>query len=107
LSYLLFLTEAQYTPVYAIAAGDFDHDGICDIVLGGNQYRSKPEAGINDAGYGLFLKGEPGFKWKPLSQGESGLFVRGQIRDMETMMVKDKNILVIALNNNKLSFYEY
>jgi enediyne biosynthesis protein E4 len=99
--------EAQYTPVYAIAAGDFDHDGICDLVLGGNQYRSKPEAGINDAGYGLFLKGEPGFKYKPLSPGESGLFVKGQIRDMEKMKIKDKNTLVIALNNNKLVFYEY
>jgi enediyne biosynthesis protein E4 len=99
--------EAQYTPVYAIAAGDFDRDGICDIVLGGNQYRSKPEAGINAAGYGLFLKGEPGFKWKPLLPGESGLFVKGQIRDMKKMIIKNKNILVIALNNNKLEFYEY
>jgi enediyne biosynthesis protein E4 len=99
--------EAQYTPVYAITAGDFDNDGICDIVLGGNQYRFKPETGINDAGYGLFLKGEPGFKWKPLSPGESGLFIKGQIRDMGKMIIKDKNILVIALNNNKLMFYEY
>jgi enediyne biosynthesis protein E4 len=99
--------EAQYTPVYAIAAEDFDHDGICDLVLGGNQYRSKPEAGINDAGYGLFLKGRSDFNWIPLLPAESGLFVAGQIRDFEKILIKNKTVLVIALNNNKLQFYEY
>lgn len=99
--------EAQLTPVYAIAADDFDRDGICDIVLGGNQYRAKPETGINDASYGLFLKGEGELKWRGLLPGESGLFVKGEIRDFETIKVKGRNILAIALNNNKMQYYEY
>jgi hypothetical protein len=49
--------EAQFSPVYGIAVADFDHDGKQDILLGGNFYQSKPEAGIYDASYGLFLKG--------------------------------------------------
>src|SRR5450756_424976 len=59
--------EAQFSPVYAIIADDFDHDGICDILIGGNQYRAKPETGINDASYGLFLKGNKDGTWKSVS----------------------------------------
>jgi len=99
--------EAQYTPVYAIAVEDFDHDGISDIILGGNQYRAKPETGINDACYGLFLKGKPGMKWKALLPAVSGLFVKGQIRDFGTMRINGRNILIVALNNSKLQYYEY
>lgn len=99
--------EAQFSPVYAIAAEDFDHDGICDILVGGNQYRIKPEAGINDASYGLFLKGSSHGDWKPFLPGESGLIVRGEIRDFVSMKVKDRNVLLIAKNNDKIQLYEY
>lgn len=99
--------EAQFTPVYAIAAEDFDRDGICDILLGGNQHREKPEPGIHDAGFGLLLKGEAGLKWKPLLPGESGIFIDGEIRDFEVMKVRGKNILVVAINNSKLKYYEF
>lgn len=99
--------EAQFSPVYAIAAEDFDHDGICDILVGGNQYRIKPEIGINDASYGLFLKGIGHTEWKALLPAESGMLVRGEIRDFESLKVRNRNILVIAMNNDKIQLYEY
>jgi hypothetical protein len=98
---------AQLTPVYAIAADDFDHDGICDIVLGGNQSRSKPETGINEAGYGLFLKGKGNNEWQDVLPAKSGIFVKGEIRDLGLMKIKGKRILALALNNNKMEYYEY
>ena len=48
---------AQLAPVYSILISDFNQDGFEDILLGGNFYRSKPEIGIYDGSYGLFLKG--------------------------------------------------
>ncbi|MGE5419323.1 MAG: VCBS repeat-containing protein [Chloroflexota bacterium] len=100
-------SEAQLSPVYAIASEDFDRDGICDIILGGNNYRSKPENGINDASYGLLLKGEGGNKWHAVLPGESGLFTKGEIRDFGLLKIKGKNILAIGLNNKKMEYYEY
>ncbi len=49
--------EAQLSPVYAINADDFNKDGICDIILGGNQYRAKPQTGIFAGSYGILLQG--------------------------------------------------
>ena len=106
--YLLPLpAAAQYTPVYAIAAEDFDHDGLCDILIGGNQSRSKPETGINEAGYGLFLKGMGTNQWQAVLPGKSGIFVKGEIRDFGLMKINGKNILAVALNDNKMEYYEY
>jgi|WetSurMetagenome_2_1015567.scaffolds.fasta_scaffold01047_4 enediyne biosynthesis protein E4 len=97
--------EAQFSPVYAIMADDFDHDGICDLLLDGNQYRCKPQTGIYDASYGLFLRGTGNGKFVPVAPGASGFFVKGEIRDIGIMTVKGSKTLVVARNNDNLQFF--
>ena len=99
--------EAQFSPVYAISAEDFDHDGICDIILGGNQYRAKPETGIYGASYGLFLKGCAGDTWKYVSSLKSGFFTKGEIRDLKILTINGNRIIAVARNNDNLQFYKY
>jgi hypothetical protein len=99
--------EAQFSPVYAICADDFDHDGICDILIGGNQYRAKPETGIYDASYGLFLKGDAGGSWKSVSSLISGIFTKGEIRDMKILNINGTRIIAVARNNDNFQFYKY
>ena len=99
--------EAQFSPVYAIYADDFDKDGIVDILTGGNLYRAKPETGIYDASYGLFLKGTNGKIWKPLSSVESGFFTKGEIRDLEIIKINKFPHLIVARNNDSIQFYKY
>lgn len=99
--------EVQFSPVYAIASDDFDHDGIFDIVVGGNQYRTKPQTGIYDASYGLFLKGEPGESWKSVSSSSSGFFLKGEIRDIKVLKINGDRIIAVARNNDNLQFYKY
>jgi hypothetical protein len=99
--------EAQLSPVYAIYADDFDHDGICDIILGGNQYRAKPETGIYDASYGLFLKGHTGGIFNSLPSLESGFFTKGEIRDLKILDINGSHIIAVARNNDNLQFYKY
>ena len=52
--------EAQLSPIYAIADQDADGDGDNDLFLGGNLFRVKPEVGIYDATYGVYLENQKG-----------------------------------------------
>jgi len=99
--------EAQFAPVYAIIANDFDHDGICDILLGGNQYRAKPETGIYDASYGLLLKGTRNSGWQSVSSLESGICIKGEIRDLKILKINGNQVIAVARNNDNLQFYKY
>jgi hypothetical protein len=99
--------EAQFSPIYAINADDFDNDGICDIIIGGNQYREKPETGIYDASYGLFLKGNTEGTWQSVSPPVSGFFTKGEIRDLEILTINGSRIIAVARNNDNFQFYKY
>ena len=49
--------EAQFAPVYAVVAEDFDRRGRIDLLLGGNFHGVPPMLGRYDASYGLLLRG--------------------------------------------------
>ena len=85
--------------MYAIAANDFDKDGNADITMGGDFYESKPEVGIYDAGYGVFLKGDGKGNFTALSTQQSGINIRGAVRDIMPVQIGKKHCLLAALNN--------
>lgn len=90
--------QAQQTPIYAIATGDFDRDGDTDIIMGGNQYKALPEVGIYDSSLGIFLENIDNESFNYLDPNQSGLKVKGEIRDIE---VVDSTVL-IGRNDNSL-----
>jgi len=98
-------TEAQFSPVYGLNAGDFDHDGKTDLLIGGNFYQSKPESGIYDASYGLLLKGDGKGNFTPLSPQQSGFFVKGAVRDIGTIKTKHQTIFIVAKNNDSTQLF--
>lgn len=97
--------EVQFSPVYGILVDDFDGDEKPDIVTGGNFYKSKPESGIYDASYGCFLKGDGMGNFKYVSNKYSGFLSKGEIRDFE--IIKDRNILVVVKNDDKVEVFKY
>jgi hypothetical protein len=99
--------DAQLSPVHAIAAEDFDGDGKTDLLLGGNEYRWKPEAGIHGGSYGCFLKGEGKGAFFSKSPAQSGFFVKGGIRDFLTLKNGKKRLLIVAKNNGVAEVFEY
>jgi len=99
--------ESQLFPVYAVITGDFDHDGNCDILLGGNLSRAKPETGIYSAGYGLFLKGRVNGDWTAVPADSSGFFTKGEIRDFGIVKIDGNNVISVARNNENLHFYTF
>jgi hypothetical protein len=100
-------SEAQFSPAYSIAADDYDRDGICDILIGGNQRMAKPETGIYNASYGLLLKGKTDETWQYVSPVSSGFFIKGEIRDLKSLIINGDSFIVVARNNDNLQFFKY
>lgn len=101
-----FPKEAQWTDQRAIIAIDLNGDQRKDIILGGNQYKAKPELGINAASYGqVFIQDQDG-SFVYLSLEESGLFETGEIRDFESITIAENEYLIIAKNNSEIATYK-
>ncbi len=100
-------SQAQLSPVYAIAAEDFDGDGRTDIVMAGNFYESKPEVGIYDASYGTFLKGDGKGNFTALAAKQSGVNIKGAVRDLMVVTRGKKQVIIAALNNAPVQIIEF
>lgn len=98
--------EAQFSPVHAFFIEDVDEDGNLDILLGGNHYRAKPETGIYDGSYGLFLKGDGQGNFVALNPEKSGISIKGEIRGIKKVS-KTNNLLVVSKNDDSLQFFKY
>jgi hypothetical protein len=100
-------SEAQYAPVYAILSEDLDGDGRCDLVVGGNQTRAKPQTGIYTASYGLYLKGTGKADFLAVPPLHSGLSILGEIRELKIINVNGSRVLVVVRNNDILRFLKF
>ncbi len=98
--------QAQFAPVYAIASKDLNQDGLPDLIIGGNLYRVKPEAGRYDASQGLVLINEGDLSFRPLSSAESGLLIEGEIRQLEFIPGELSEKLWVIRNNAGPLIYE-
>jgi hypothetical protein len=100
-------TEAQFAPVYAAVAGDFDRDGKLDLVLGGNLYGVTPLLGRYDASYGLLLHGDGRGGFTPVDMSQSKFVIDGQVRHMAMVRgAGGKRLLAVARNNDKLEIWQ-
>jgi hypothetical protein len=72
--------EAQLTPVFSLAAADFDLDGRQDLFLGQNFFATRPRVPRLDAGRGLLLRGNGLGGFTSLDASESGIYVYGEAR---------------------------
>jgi hypothetical protein len=96
-------TEAQFAPIYASLAQDFDGDGHVDLLVGGNFYGVPPVLGRYDASYGLVLRGKGDGRFEPVSMEESGVVIDGQVRRIKSLRgAKGQRLIVIARNNDKV-----
>jgi hypothetical protein len=72
--------EAQFSPAFAVCVGDMDGDGTEDVFLSQNFFAVQPETSRNDAGRGLWLKGDGRGGLTPVSGQASGVKVYGEQR---------------------------
>ncbi len=91
--------EAQVAPAFGIIAQDLDGDNLTDIWLGGNFYGLKPEVGRHDSSRGVFLRGDGKGGFTCLPPADSGLFVKGEVRDAATFQTANGPIILVARND--------
>ena len=72
--------EAQFAPAFGISVADIDGDGAEDIFLSQNFFAVAGEADRNDAGGGLWLRGDGKGRFSPLSASQSGISINGEQR---------------------------
>jgi len=100
---------SQFSSVNNILIEDFDKDGNLDALLSGNLYQSEVETPRNDAGYGVFLKGNGQGQFSTLYPNESGLLVRGDVKNAG-IINSNSGIgkrVVFAKNGDELQFLRY
>jgi len=96
--------EAQLSSINQILVDDYDGDGNMDALIAGNLFVSEIETPRNDAGYGLFLKGNGKGNFTSVPVYNSGFFVPGDVKDMATIKVKGNKYIIAAKNNDFLQF---
>lgn len=99
--------EAQFAPVNSIVCEDVDKDGKTDLLIAGNEYQAEVSGGRYDASYGLYLRnaGDGNFilQGKPT---DNGLFIEGDVKDLELIRTADgSRLLIAARNNNSLKVF--
>lgn len=94
--------EAQLAPMYAAAFLNVDGAPGAEILMGGNLYEAKPEAGRYDASFGAVLA-QSGSGLRSVQR--TGFRIRGQIRSI--LPIEDLGLIIVGTNNDSLRVFSY
>jgi hypothetical protein len=99
--------RAQFSPVFGILSKDLNGDGITDLFLAGNFYGVKPQTGRFDASYGVALLGTSNHDFQYMEPSQSGLFIKGEARDVASIKAATgESYIIVAINNNNLYLFK-
>lgn len=97
-------TLTQLSSINKILKKDIDKDGYIDIVVSGNMYNSEVETPRNDGSVGVYLKYTPNIGFEAVSTQKSGLFINGDVKDMEFISFNDNEYIISAKNDDFIEF---
>ncbi|MFC0186333.1 FG-GAP repeat domain-containing protein [Pseudarcicella hirudinis] len=97
--------EAQFAPVFGIALLDVNHDGLKDLVLGGNQTYTRIKIGKMDANYGMLFLNKGKFSFEYVPQSLSGFNIRGDVRDIVVIPQQGETRIYFGRNNKSVAEY--
>ena len=97
--FMPFDNEAQAFPVRDILIDDFNHDGLSDLLLAGNNYATRAQSGREDAGKGLLLIQNKGLNFMAIPDN-------GFVADKDARkIVRIDNFIIVANNNDKIQVF--
>jgi hypothetical protein len=98
--------EAQFSSINQILIDDYDNDGNLDALIAGNLYVSEVETPRNDASFGAFLKGNGKGNFNAIKPTKSGVFIKGDTKDLAEISIKGKKYIIVAKNDDNLQFIQ-
>ncbi len=96
--------EAMIAPVHAIESMDVNGDGHLDIILAGNISQARVKLGKLDGNHGLILLGDGQGHFTKLPDAESGILVKGDVRNIFKLKQEDW-LLGFGVNNDACQIY--
>jgi hypothetical protein len=93
--------RAQLAPMYGIHLADLTGDGADEILMGGNLYDVKPQAGPYDASQGIVIEYRDG-QLGTLAPNISGFEIDGEIRQIAPLIMSDEQYFIITRYNREL-----
>lgn len=104
---VLLPREAQLAPAFAVTVADFDGDGAEDVFLSQNLFAVRSEANREDAGRGLWLRGDGAGGLDPVPGSVSGIKVYGEGRGaaVSDFDADGRVDLVVAQNGGETKLY--
>lgn len=100
-------SQANYSPVYAIAVDDFTGDGKMDMLLGGNLSETRIKIGRMDANFGVLLQGDGKGNFTYVPQEQSGLNIQGQIRELLPLKTAGRKTICFGISNALPQLFNY
>ena len=97
----------QISSVNDMLVDDFNSDKNLDVVFIGNLYQSEVETPRNDASYGVVLLGNGKGGFNQQFPYESGLYVKGDSKDIDEITIKGENYLLITKNDEALQLVKF
>lgn len=95
-------TEIQLSSMCVSQITDVNKDGKPDIIMGGNHFTYLPQYGRNDASCGEVLLNKGNLQFEVLKNAQSGLMVKGMMRDIKPLKIKGKEYLMLGINNERV-----
>lgn len=99
--------QVQLSAVNATVVQDLNADGKPDLILAGNRFDLQPQFARYDASYGHMLLNKGNRQWEWVYPAASGLFIRGQVRDIVPIAYKGQNGLLFLQNDETPLLYLY
>ena len=99
--------KAQFGVMNDIIVKDVNGDGLKDIVSAGNFFGSEVETVRYDSNYGSVVMNNGNNNYSVLPLAKSGLALKTDVRDLQTVNVKGEEYLIVTSNNDETKSYKY
>ncbi len=98
---------SELSCINAILPKDINGDGKIDLILGGNLPDCLPQFGKLDANFGTILLNKGNKILEEIPSKESGIMVRGVVRDIQNFKTKNGDAILFLRNDDYPFLYKF